>query len=344
MKIHVFCTSGFLTHVGACFIQGILAGGLARVSTNLEAISVDSRSVSTPDLSGYALTLAPHQGDEDVLVIDESRPLSGGIFSDPKVVQFYETIRDLSKKKPVFVLYMQDDANLVRFPEGLTIFSSHRNKFACFERDALPLPFSLSLDIITRSEQFFAAGPIRKQLAIRNFRPSYNQAIRDLLDLALVPLLSEVLEVTDTLLFDDAYAEQLSTSQMVLAYGGTLYPDFSIAPNLRAVRFEVFKERAAVFRWDSWRFWESLVFGCATLQLDFERYGFVLPHAPTPWVHYIPLDLADIPGVVRRIGEGMEEDAGFLTKIGEQGRAWVLDRYHPVKRALEILREGVVRF
>jgi len=344
MNIHVFCTSGFLTHVAACFIQGITAGRLAHVSINLESVSVDSRSISTPDLNGYALTLATRQGVEDVLVIDESRALSGGILSDPSISQFYNTLRDLSKKKPVLVLYMQDDANFVRFPEGLTVFSSHRNKFACFENDPLPLPFSVSLDILNRADQSLARGHARKMVAIRNFRPSYNQAIRDVLDLALVPLLSKVLEITDGLLFDEAYAEQLSASQMVLAYGGTLYPDFSINPSLRAVHLDVFKERAAVFRWDSWRFWESLAFGCATVQLDCEKYGFVLPHTPTPWVHYIPLDLANIPGLVRQISEELESDPSFLLRIGEQGRAWMLHHYHPTKRALEILREALVRF
>ena len=344
MKIHVFCTGRFLTHVAACFIQGVLKAGLAEVSTNLESIAVDSRSISTPDLTPYPVTLAPHRGDEDVLVIDESRPMGGGSLSDPAGIQFYETLRVLSKKKPVLVFYMQDDANLVRFPEGLTVFSSHRNSLACFEQKPFPLPFSLSLDLIQRADEWLAKGRPRRRVAVRNFRPSYNQAIRDVLDLALVPVLSHVVEVEDTLHFDDAYADQLSSSQAVLAYGGTLQPNFCLNPVLEAVKFEVFEGRVAVFRWDSWRFWESLVFGCATIQLDCDQYGLVLPHRPTPWLHYIPLDLSDIPGLVRRIKEGLGGDPDFLIKIGAQGRAWVLAHYHPTQRSLEILREGVSRF
>jgi hypothetical protein len=232
---------------------------------------------------------------------------------------------------------MQDDANIVCFPEGLIVLASHRNKFASFVREPLPLPFSLSLDIMDRAEAALSRNRVRNRVAIRNFRPSYNQAVRDVLDLAMVPLLSQIVEVDDRLLFDEAYAEQLSSSQMVLAYGGTLYPNFSTNPVLQSTEFASFEGRVAVFRWDSWRFWESLVFGCATVQLDCEKYGLQLPHAPIPWQHYIPLDLSDIPGMVRRIVDGLHADDHFLTRIGEQGRRWVLENYHPTKRAQEIL-------
>jgi hypothetical protein len=35
-----------------------------------------------------------------------------------------------------------------------------------------------------------------------------------------------------------------------------------------------------IARWESWRFWESLASGCATVALDFEEYGLVLPVIP----------------------------------------------------------------
>ncbi len=46
-----------------------------------------------------------------------------------------------------------------------------------------------------------------------------------------------------------------------------------------------------ISQWDSWRLWESLAAGCATMHVDLERYGCTLPVMPVNWEHYIGVDL-----------------------------------------------------
>jgi hypothetical protein len=81
---------------------------------------------------------------------------------------------------------------------------------------------------------------------------------------------------------------------------------------------------------DSWRFWESLAAGCVTFQVDFEKYGLLLPVMPENWRHYIGIDLDNIQETVDRI----TDDPGILQTISTEGRRWVLEHYTPVPTTL----------
>ena len=88
-----------------------------------------------------------------------------------------------------------------------------------------------------------------------------------------------------------------------------------------------------VAQFDSWRLWESLAAGCATLHVDFERYGCVLPVMPTNWTHYIGIDLDRCDDAVERL----LADPGIVERIGAAGREWVLTHYGPAPTARRLL-------
>ena len=88
-----------------------------------------------------------------------------------------------------------------------------------------------------------------------------------------------------------------------------------------------------VYQFDSWRFWEALISGCATVQLDFGRYGMELPVNPTRDEHYIGIDWKD----GRRISS-LLADQGRVESIAEAGRRWALDNYSPQSVATRFLQ------
>jgi hypothetical protein len=85
--------------------------------------------------------------------------------------------------------------------------------------------------------------------------------------------------------------------------------------------------------WDSWRFWESLVAGCVTFHVDFDKYGIQLPVMPQNWRHYIGIDLDNIHDTVDRITDKPE----ILETISQEGRQWAIENYAPVPTALRFL-------
>jgi hypothetical protein len=87
-------------------------------------------------------------------------------------------------------------------------------------------------------------------------------------------------------------------------------------------------------QWDSFRLWESWAAGCATLHLDLDMYGAVLPVMPTNWEHYIGIDL-NRPGLAV---ERIRSDPGILERVGASGRAWALQHFSPAAAAKRFLK------
>ncbi|MBY0431318.1 MAG: glycosyltransferase, partial [Rhodospirillales bacterium] len=88
-----------------------------------------------------------------------------------------------------------------------------------------------------------------------------------------------------------------------------------------------------VDRWDSWRFWESLAAGCATVHLDFQKYGFLLPEMPRPFQHYLPIDLENPSEIVCFLRDQPEK----LAEIASAGRDFALQYYSPDRVAARFL-------
>jgi hypothetical protein len=90
-----------------------------------------------------------------------------------------------------------------------------------------------------------------------------------------------------------------------------------------------------IFQFDSWRFWESMVSGCVTLHVDFEKYGVVLPIMPENEVHYIGIDLSNFEDACRKLKSVEKFEA-----ISCNSQRWVLENYSPkavAKRLLSLL-------
>lgn len=131
------------------------------------------------------------------------------------------------------------------------------------------------------------------------------------------------------------YFERLGQSRACSAFGGYLQTPLTSGPGwiragLNRLLIDTCLHRYCdrIYQFDSWRFWESLVSGCITLQADFERYGMVLPVMPRNGVHYLGYDLSS--------GNCPPEQ----TNVGESGRLWALEHYSPAavaRRFLDLL-------
>jgi hypothetical protein len=56
---------------------------------------------------------------------------------------------------------------------------------------------------------------------------------------------------------------------------------------------------------------------------------------PTPWVHYVPIDLDDITGSVTALMDRRRE----WNDIGEQGRAWAIANYSSKPTTIRVLSD-----
>jgi hypothetical protein len=247
---------------------------------------------------------------------------------------------------------MNDDTNLTRFPSEVTLYAAHVNTEANLNPHARSLAISFSLDLYEKSKEILSTVKATKKTKtiINNFNVTMHQEVRAAIDLALTALLHRDFHVDYKNTSREDYANQLATSAAIYAFGGSFYQNpatywymnelhkenkyFNVMHN-----FPSLGKRTAVFRWDSWRFWEALIFGCPPFQLNFEKYGFKLRENPKKWEHYIPLDLSAIKETVYELNERLREDPNYLAMLGERGREWAIEHYHPFKLAKLFLDE-----
>jgi hypothetical protein len=150
--------------------------------------------------------------------------------------------------------------------------------------------------------------------------------------------------------FCRAYYERLKHSQAVACFCGDLIPPmpfrnperYLVGGNKAKLR-RLFYELAGCFdpraprliHWDSFRFWESLMAGCATFHLDLAHYGVEIPVMPENWKHYIGVNFARIDEVVDRL----QNDPSCLERIARDGRAWAVQHYSPRAMAQRFIVE-----
>lgn len=343
MKTFLFPTTERISYAAGWLVQGLVQLG-HRVHTSSINLLCDGRLASA-NLNGLeGVVTARHDGSEDLLLIDETRMLSA--MSQAQVNEFYKPIQDLSVRKPVALLYMQDDANFVTFPDGLTVFCTHKNRLMEKRRDTLPLPFGFPQELLNLAMASRAHRKQRSRTILCNFNPTFDQSVRESLHFAFEQAISPRVPVCYEHTQGSEYITSLTEHAAILAYGGKYYQpptDYHYLrermsdDDLSRHSFSVRQEKMAIFRWDSYRLWEAWLFGCIPITLDFDRYGFVLPEMPTKWQHYLPINLDTIERAIDEISEIIEKISyapDGLTDTLE----WVSDIYAPLCGANRIIR------
>lgn len=237
---------------------------------------------------------------------------------------------------------MADISCTMLTPKGVPTFIAHENAFLTIPGVRIPWAFGLSRERLAACSNQVTFSE-RKRVVLRNFRPSGGQSVRECLDLSLMPHLEANFEI-DRAISKDNHFERLSTYVGCLAYGGAFRADLRLNPYILDLpsnaamkhwsSLVTFANETVVIRWDSWRWWESLASGCLTFHLDFEKYGFLLPVMPEPWVHYVPIDLSDPKGTVSRLTDSESKWA----EIAAAGKQWALDHYSPRPTAARFIK------
>ncbi len=325
--VYFHSVGGVLTHNSGCLIEGCMDLG---IPVKVCAPKVTSRPISMPlrDVDLTPMVSPPYAGYAGYIV---------DITHTNSFVSF-----DGIQHGRLAYLNQNDVGVFSRIPDEHLMFIAHDTRFATKGGTRVPIAFGISNGLIAATE---ARKPFaqRTPRALRNFRASMNQSVRAMLDISYVPLLERHLPIDRNEYAPDPYLAALLDAPVCLAYGGDFYsplmenPFFQQhQPSIAEMhRFERFDKPAVVLRWDSWRLWESFAAGCVTVHLDFEKYGFALPHLPEPWVHYAPLDLDDVAGSVAQLMDRRSE----WDRIAEAGRAWAIAHYASKPTAVRALSE-----
>lgn len=330
---YVHAPAGYLSQVSICLIRGMAAAGIRVLCNWRDSDEVGSFSATYSETAPF-FEFADRAEAVDFCIVDVTR----------QVEDVAGLNRYLEGRKAA-LLNMNDGANYtnVHYAKNFITFSAHCNRFARHAGNIYPLGVGVTEEAIR------AAGQLNLQNKalnfVNNFRPTFRQDIRASLELSLVENLERYFFVDRRHRFGEDYWRHLAESSAVLAYCGEYYADLRRTDFMRDVvikaqaeyDFDVFSTPVAIFRWDSYRFWEACLFGCAPVQLNFHRYGLLLPHMPTPWVHYIPIDLASVNELPHQISALLRDDTAALTKIGHNARAWVLEHYSPNALAKYVL-------
>jgi len=148
-----------------------------------------------------------------------------------------------------------------------------------------------------------------------------------------------------------SYYERLKHSQAVSCFCGELIPplpwhnpaQYLVGGNKARLKLAFYRflgrldpRPERIVQWDSWRFWESLAAGCATFNVDFERYGALLPVMPENGRHYFGVNLDNPKPVLERI----MDDPGSLERVARDGQAWARTHYSPPAMARRFLLEA----
>ena len=323
--VYFHSVGGILTHNSGCLLEGCLD---LNIPVKVCAPKITSRPISMPlqDVDLTPLVTPPYAG-------------YAGYIVDITHTNNYAPFEGIQNGRIAY-LNQNDVGIFSRIPDDQLMFIAHANRFASRGGLRRPIAFGMSKGLIAATERRKPFAQ-RKDRALRSFRASMNQSVRAALDISYVPLLERHLPIDRTIYEPGPYLESMLEAPICLAYGGDFYsplmenPFFAEREKALAAmhHFERFEKPAIVMRWDSWRLWESFTAGCVTVHLDFQKYGFDLPHLPEPWVHYAPLDLDNLAACVEQLMDRRKE----WEQIGEAGRAWAIAHYAPAPTAMRAL-------
>lgn len=339
-EVNFYIPSERIFHTTACIAQGFIELGF-KVRSNVPFCleNIDSRGISTP----FRVTTPPP--------FHEITEANGGLFIIDVTHGFgpHEELIKYLNKRSVFIINMADSANFQDFPEGLRVATAHYNKYAIRRGNFYPMPFGLSADIISLASSLNVVHN-RRPKVIQNFKPSLSQGVRNFLAVSLEKRL-ESLELMSYEYFTDRdYAESLSTTMFICAYGGEIYRDLNRAnlygdnsfESSQTYQFKQLNEEYVVLRWDSWRLYEAAVFGCIPIQLDYDKYGFHL-HVSLSHSCYVSVDFSNIESTIHKI-INLKQNVRTSYEISQELRGMTLRHFSPLALAtysLEILDQGV---
>ena len=332
-EVNFYIPSKRIFHTTACIAQGFIELGF-KVRSNIpfSVQNIDSRGISTP----FSLTTPPplheiNEANDGLFIIDVTHGFG----------PHEELIKHLNKKN-FFIINMADSANFQDFPEGLKVATAHFNKYAIREGNFYPMPFGLSADIIKLASSFNMFANRRPKI-IHNFKPSLSQGVRNFLAISLENRLESLNLLSHEYSTGRDYAESLSRTSFICAYGGeifrdlnraSLYGDNSFETN-QTYKFKQLTEEYVVLRWDSWRFYEAAVFGCIPIQLDFNKYGFEL-NASLDDGCYVNVDLANLESSVNKILD-INRSVSSFCEVSQELRSWALTHFCPAALAIYAL-------
>jgi len=244
-----------------------------------------------------------------------------------------------------------------KFKKFDVILRSHYNCKFKYPENVHPWAFGLSNRIINITSEYIPIQK-RKNCILFNFRIKHR--LRELVNKKFIPRLEEFLYTDrtsdkfdennfspyDLLMFNQSgrrhypnYFTRLSNSVACSCFGGGFVSSIFKNPSTLPARIankivqKLNIQTNCIIQYDSWRFWESLVSGCVTFHVDFEKYGLLLPVMPKNWENYIGIDLSDINQSIKKI----KEDPNIFNKISVNGRKWALENYSPRAQSLRFI-------
>ena len=329
-EVNFYIPSERIFHTTACIAQGFIELGFkVRSNVAFSVQNIDSRGISTP----FSLTPPPpfheiNEANDGLFIIDVTHGFG----------PHEELIKHLNKKN-FFIINMADSANFQDFPEGLKVATAHYNKFAIREGNFYPMPFGLSADIIKLASSFNVIDK-RRQKIIHNFKPSLSQGVRNFLAISLEKRLDSLNLMSYEYLAGQDYAESLARTMFICVYGGDIYRDLNRASlygdnsfeSNQTYKFKRLIEEYVVLRWDSWRFYESMIFGCLPIQLNLEGYGMKV-NAPISPGDYIAVNLYNLDHALQKIND-LKENTTDFNRASNELRTWAALNFSP--RALSV--------
>jgi len=245
---------------------------------------------------------------------------------------------------------MSDDCNFLPQPPNVRIFQGHYNSILPRKGETFPMAFGLSKEILEYSERVQERS--RELALLHNFRPSHAQSVRESLMLSLLPNLEKYFKINSEISRPEDYAAQLLSHQAVFCYGGFFHADLSynqhvVADSIAKNEWMCYEfkhslkstREAVVFRFDSWRLYETALFGAAPITLHFEKYGLETGANPRPWIEYIPVEFDKVESLPIEISNRLKDDPQFLIKVGQNARRWVIENHSPVAIAKRFIRK-----
>jgi len=238
------------------------------------------------------------------------------------------------------------------------ILRTHYNRDTRYPANVVPWAYGLSERIVAATQP---AVPARRWEIVANWRHTANpHSLRLAVERSLLPRLREVMPIDEAREHPDeppadalqrlwwretgrrhwpAYYDRLRGTAACACFGGyfvTHRPrakESLVSRLLKRTLTATHGHTYLVSQWDSWRLWESFAAGCATVHVDLERYGCVLPAMPANWEHYIGVDLARPGAALDRV----RDDPGIIGRVGAAGRRWALAHYGPAATARRLL-------